>query len=114
MLAGVFRSVCAGPRSLLLLALCTLLVGPGAPAAQQQQQQEAPGPAAPITALVEQLTGLFPSLQGEVQGGTVTLDVGRKNGARPGLTLEIFRQGREITHPRTGQVLGRAEQTLGT
>ena len=40
--------------------------------------------------------------------------MGRKDGVRPGLTVEVFRQGREIKHPRTGAVLGRAEQTLGT
>jgi hypothetical protein len=82
-----------------------------------QQQPEAPGPAAPVTALVEQLVDLFPKVQGEVlevQAGTVTLDVGRKDGVQPGLTLEVFRQGREIKHPRTGQVLGRVEDALGT
>ncbi|MEK7369952.1 MAG: hypothetical protein AAB265_00720, partial [candidate division NC10 bacterium] len=32
---------------------------------------------------------------------------------RAGLELALFREGREIKHPRTGQVLGRAEQALG-
>jgi len=39
--------------------------------------------------------------------------VGRKDGARPGLDLAIFREGREIKHPKTGQVLGRSETAVG-
>ena len=86
------------------------------PAAKPAQPEPA-GPAAPITALVEQLLDLFPKVQGEVletQGDRLTLDIGRKDGARPGLVVEIFRPGREIKHPRTGQILGRSEDTLGT
>src|SRR5262249_47492648 len=103
-----------------LLAVLIALSCAGGASAQSQQQPaaaEAPVPAAPITALVEQLADLFPKVQGEVleaQGGSVTLDIGRKDGVQPGLVLEVIRQGREITHPRTGQVLGRVEDTVGT
>lgn len=100
-------------RGLLTIALLLLSAG----ATHAQQQAEPAGPAAPITALVEQLVDLFPKLEGEVlevQGTGLTLDAGRKNGVRPGLTVDLFRQGREIKHPRTGQVLGRTEQSLGT
>jgi hypothetical protein len=86
-----------------------------------QQQPSPPGepiaPSAPITALVSQLVALFPKVQGEVlevQGESLTLGTGRKDGVRSGLDVELFRQGREIKHPKTGQVLGRAEQSLGT
>lgn len=109
------RPLGGGSSLALLLSLGLLLLWAGPTVAQQQP--EPPGPAAPITALVEQLVALFPTLQGEVlevQGATLTLDVGRKDGGRPGLTLEVFRQGREIKHPRTGEVLGRTEQRLGT
>jgi hypothetical protein len=113
----------------LRLPLVTVFLGAAAllPASTSQGQQgqpprpaEAPataGPAAPITALVEQIADLFPRIQGEVlevQAGALTLDVGRKNGARAGLELEAFRTGREIKHPRSGQILGRTEETLGT
>ncbi len=49
-----------------------------------------------------------------MKGPTLTMDIGLKDGVRAGLALEVYRQGREIQHPRTGAVLGRAEQTIGT
>ncbi len=82
-------------------------------------QTPTPPPAAAsvsLTALVDQTVALFPELAGdvvEVQGPTVTLSLGRKEGTQPGLALEVFREGREIKHPKTGAVLGRAEEPLG-
>jgi hypothetical protein len=70
-----------------------------------------------MTALIEQLLDLFPKFEGEVleaQGDTLTLGAGVRAGARVGLEVELFRQGREIKHPRTGEVLGRAEDVLGS
>jgi hypothetical protein len=69
-----------------------------------------------MTALVEQLLDLFPKFEGEVlevRPGALTLSAGTKAGARPGLDVELFREGREIKHPRTGEILGRAEDALG-
>jgi hypothetical protein len=94
-----------------------LLVG----VALAQPQSQAPAPAippvaAPLTALVDDLVDLFPKVQGEVvevRDLTLTFDVGKKDGVRPGLEMELFREGREIKHPKTGAVLGRAEQALG-
>lgn len=75
------------------------------------------GPTPPAFAtLAAEAAALFPQLEGDVvdvQGPTLTLSFGRASGARPGLVLEVFREGRELRHPRTGQVLGRAEQPLG-
>src|SRR2546425_935232 len=86
-------------------------------------QTSAPGapsaPAAPpvsIGALIDHAVALFPRVDAEVlevQGRNVTLSVGRASGIQPGVILEVFREGREIRHPRTGQVLGNAEQSLG-
>jgi len=77
----------------------------------------APGaPPASLSALIDQTVALFPRLDAEVlevQGRNVTLSVGRANGVQPGLILEVVREGREIRHPRTGQVLGKVEQSLG-
>jgi hypothetical protein len=103
------RAVVVVGTALLALALTT---------AGHTQAPVAPAPAASvsITSLVDQTLALFPQLEGDVveaQGDTVTLSLGRKAGAQPGLTLEVFREGREIRHPRTGAVLGRAEDTLG-
>jgi hypothetical protein len=69
-----------------------------------------------MTALVDQLLDLFPKFEGEVlevRPGALTLSAGTKAGARPGLDVELFREGREIKHPRTGEILGRAEDALG-
>jgi hypothetical protein len=69
-----------------------------------------------LSAVIDQTLAAFPDVQAdvvEVQGPTITLSAGRKSGAVLGLSVEVYREGREIKHPRTGQVLGRAEQTLG-
>ncbi|HEU4440219.1 MAG TPA: VCBS repeat-containing protein [Methylomirabilota bacterium] len=97
----------------------------GSAAAQSQSTTQSPnGPSgpngptgsAPITALVDQLMDLFPKIEGEVlevRDTSLTLGAGAKEGARAGLEVEIYRQGREIRHPKTGEVLGRAEDSLG-
>lgn len=91
---------------------------PGAQPTPQPAPSKDPGapPAAPVTALVSQLLALFPMVQGEVlevRDRTITLNIGRKDGVQPGLEVEVYREGREIKHPRTGQVLGKTEVSLG-
>ena len=66
--------------------------------------------------LVDQLVALFPKVDGdviEVQGTTVTVAIGRKDGLLAGVELALYRQGRELRHPKTGEVLGRTEQAVG-
>jgi hypothetical protein len=111
-------------REVLPAVLLAILVA-GSAAAQSQTPPQAPngqnGPAgptgsAPMTALVDQLMDLFPKVEGEVlevRDTSLTLGAGAKEGARPGLEVELYRQGREIRHPKTGEVLGRAEDSLG-
>ncbi len=114
-------------RRILPALLIAQLIAAGVAVSALAQSQPAPsqptpgasGPvsSAPMTALVEQLQDLFPKFQGEVleaQGDTLTLGAGVKAGARVGLEVELYREGREIKHPRTGEVLGRAEDVLGT
>jgi hypothetical protein len=103
-------------RMTLLLALVAALLA-GSASAQSPAQPAGPASSAPMTALVEQLMDLFPKFEGEVlevRADGLTLGAGAKAGARLGLEVELFRQGREIKHPRTGEVLGRAEDALGT
>jgi hypothetical protein len=114
-------------RRLLIGTLLCLLVGGSSvgfslqAVAQQRPAAgdtpgQAPGNSVPMTVLADQLVDLFPKIEGdvlEVQDGTLTLSVGRKDGARAGLDLAIFREGREIKHPKTGQVLGRSEMAVG-
>ena len=106
------------------LPIALLIVIGIADTAQPQSSPSQPAPgasgpvsSAPMTALVEQLLDLFPKFQGEVleaQCDTLTLGAGVRAGARVGLEVEVYREGREIKHPRTGEILGRAEDVLGT
>ncbi len=69
-----------------------------------------------IGVLVEQVLGLFPKVDGdvvEVANGVVTLSLGRKDGLVSGIELSVYREGRELRHPRTGAVLGRTEEAVG-
>jgi hypothetical protein len=106
-------------KILPVLLLAGLAAGSASAQSQVSPQQSPQGPtgSASMTALVDQLVDLFPRFEGEVveaqAGGLLTLGAGVKQGARPGLEMELFREGREIKHPRTGAVLGRAEEPLG-
>src|SRR5256885_347176 len=79
--------------------------------------RHAPAPSsAPLQAIVNQIVSLFPRVSGdvvEVQGTAVTLSVGKRDGVVPGLELSLFREGRELRHPKTGEVLGKTEKALG-
>ena len=90
------------------LGVLVALAGPGTSGAQT---------AAPsLGVLVDQVQALFPKVDGEVievQNGTVTLALGSKDGLVAGVELALYRQGRELRHPKTGEVLGRTEQQLG-
>jgi hypothetical protein len=63
-----------------------------------------------VGVLVDQVQALFPKVDGEVievQNGTVTLALGSKDGLVAGVELALYRQGRELKHPKTGEILGR-------
>jgi len=77
--------------------------------------QNANAPAS-MNVLVEQVLSLFPKVDGdvlEVAGDVVTLSAGRREGVVPGIELSVYREGRELRHPRTGAMLGRTEQAVG-
>src|SRR5437879_4925462 len=78
----------------------------------------APAQTAPPTlgVLVNQILALFPKVDGEVlevQGTTVTLSLGQRDGLVAGVELTAYREGRELRHPKTGEILGRTEEVLG-
>src|SRR5437773_8190259 len=69
-----------------------------------------------LSVLVDQVLALFPKVDGdviEVQGSTVTVGIGRKDGLVAGVELALYREGRELRHPKTGEVLGKTEQAVG-
>lgn len=95
---------------LISATVATWLVAVSLAGAQPQ------APPLSIAAIVNQTVSLFPQVDGDVadvQGPALAIALSRPAESRPGLVLEVFREGREIRHPRTGQVLGRAEQVLG-
>src|SRR5256886_13100228 len=66
--------------------------------------------------LVNQILALLPKVDGEVlevQGTTVTLSLGQRDGLVAGVELTAYREGRELRHPKTGEILGRTEEVLG-
>ena len=67
--------------------------------------------------VADQLAQRFPTLQGEVvdvQGEQLYLSLGARNHVLEGMRLDVFREGKELTSPRTGEVVGRLEVDLGT
>ena len=100
------------PAVLVVAILC----GVSLPWAQPPARQAPTASSAPLQAIVNQVIALFPRVAGdvlEVQGTTVTLSVGKRDGVVPGMELSLFREGRELRHPKTGELLGKTEKTLG-
>src|SRR5438477_235364 len=87
-----------------------LLIGAASAATAPAQTQPTLG------VLVDQVVALFPKVDGdviEVQGSTVTVAIGQKDGLLAGVELALYREGRELRHPKTGEVLGRTGQAVG-
>jgi hypothetical protein len=92
-----------------------LLILGAIPAWAQTQPSGGPAPT-PITALVGQVVALFPKVEGDVlkvDGSQVTLSVGQRDGVVTGVELMVYREGEELKHPKTGEVLGRTEKNIG-
>src|ERR1043166_518903 len=78
-------------------------------------QTPTPSPSS-IGVLVDQVKDRFPKVDGdvlEVQDKAVTLSLGKKDGLTAGIELSVYREGRELRHPKTGALLGKTEQTVG-
>lgn len=69
-----------------------------------------------IDDLAAMISSYFPKVQGEVtsvQGELVTIALGKKDGLAPGMSLTLWRAGKEIVHPVTGAVIGHEEEEVG-
>ena len=98
------------PAFLLLMAIAAF------PASAQTPAPAGGPPPSQIAAVVGQVTALFPKVEGDiikVDGGQVTLSIGKRDGVVPGVEVEVYREGEELKHPKTGEVLGRKEDVLG-
>jgi len=70
-----------------------------------------------VEELAVSISSYFPKVQGEVkaaQGDRLTLALTKKDGLMPGMVLTLWRDGKDILHPVTGAVIGRAEEEVGT
>ena len=108
------RSLVALVAPVVLLG--AILAGVTLPSAQQPASRAPEPSSAQLQAIVGQIIAFFPRVSGEVvevQGTSVTLSVGKRNGVVAGLELSLFREGRELRHPKTGEVLGKTEKALG-
>ena len=64
----------------------------------------------------KKIAGVFPLMQGMVvmvDGDRVLVDLGERQGAYEGMELEIYREGEEVKHPISGQILGRRDARRG-
>src|SRR5215467_14489587 len=99
-----------------VVLLAVILCGVSLLWAQTAARQAPAASSAQLQAIVNQVVALFPRVSGEVvevQGTSVTLSVGKRDGVVPGLELSLFREGRELRHPKTGELLGKTEKAVG-
>lgn len=95
-------------RRLIVLGVGVLLIAAAIASAQT--------PRPPFAVLVDQVVALFPKVAGEVievQGRQLTLGLGQRDGMQPGVDLSLYREGAELRHPKTREMLGRREESLG-
>src|SRR2546428_13373182 len=93
---------------IVALAVLVAVAGTGTSGAQTMPPS--------LGVLVDQVLALFPKVDGEVievLDGTITLALGSRDGLISGVELALYRQGRELRHPKTGEILGRTEQAVG-
>jgi len=100
-------------RKFFTLSLLLLLLFP-------RQVLSVPDDAASLTeitrTLVSQINACFPIIEiyvVSVQNNQVFIESGEDKKLRKGMELQLFREGKEFTHPITGISLGKFEESLG-
>jgi len=66
--------------------------------------------------MLKEVVDAFPPVEGlivQVDGESLYLDLGKKNGVQSGQEFTVFRKGEVFYHPGTGKPLGRYEDVLG-
>lgn len=101
-------------RTLIALVLLTATLGSPVFAADKPL---GPEEFRSVDELAMELVSYFPKVQGEVkavQADRLTIALGTKEGLMPGMSLTLWRAGKELLHPVSGIVLGREEEEVGT
>jgi hypothetical protein len=99
-----------------LASILGMLVAAGMPGAQQAPPRQLGTGPSTISSLIGEVQSRFPKVSGEVlevQGRSVTISVGARDGLVRGVELTLVREGRELRHPKTGEVLGKTEKEVG-
>lgn len=71
----------------------------------------------PLSKLADDVLALFPKVDGdvlEIRGQEAVLSFGKRDGLQTGVQVSLYRRGRPLKHPKTGEVVGHAEQQLAT
>jgi tetratricopeptide (TPR) repeat protein len=66
--------------------------------------------------LAKKITEDLPLIQGfiiKIDGDDLILDVGRNAGLKKGMKCHVYREGKEIKHPISGEILGKETKILG-
>ncbi len=66
--------------------------------------------------LAKKITEDLPLIEGyviKIDGESLILDVGRNGGLKKGMKCHVYREGKEIKHPITGEILGKETNILG-
>ena len=111
---GQRSEVVISMKKIIVLFLFVLFLGSAAIAADKPLGVEE---FTSVEELAVSLSTYFPKAQGDVkavQGDRLTLSLAKKDGIIPGMMLTLWRDGREILHPVTNAVIGRAEDEIGT
>jgi hypothetical protein len=100
-------------KKIALVLFMTLIIGA---AAYAQEKPLGVPEYTSVNELAQAMASYFPKVQGEVksvQGSTLTIEVGTKAGLKTGINVTIWRPGKELLHPVTKEVMGRAEEEIG-
>jgi TolB-like protein len=66
--------------------------------------------------LAKKITEDLPLIQGfiiKIDGEDLILDAGRNGGLKKGMKCHVYREGKEIKHPISGEILGKETKILG-
>jgi hypothetical protein len=99
-----------------MIALVLLTASLGSPAFAAERPL-GPEEFRSVDELAMEIATYFPKVQGDVkavQADRLTIALGKKEGLMPGMSLTLWRDGKEILHPVSGIVLGREEDEIGT
>ncbi len=69
-----------------------------------------------VAYLAKKFVSSLPLIQGTVirlDGGNIMVDVGRTGGLKKGIKCTIYREGKEIRHPVSGEILGKETTIVG-